>query len=108
MYTPSCNRLFGGFVLFFWIALYISETPSAAQYMIYSYLQLYWPYLNDFLRTFPLFQFGHHVILPLARQKYWEISLRVVDPKIPALCDFKASKDYKKSRQVRDPSKSFL
>jgi hypothetical protein len=47
-------------------------------------------------------------IQPLARQKYWKISLRVVEPKIPALCDFKASKDYKKARQVKDPSELFL
>jgi hypothetical protein len=45
---------------------------------------------------------------PLARQKYWKISLRVVEPKISALCDYKTSKDYKKARQVRDPSKFFL
>jgi hypothetical protein len=39
-------------------------------------------------------QFGQ----ALARQKYWEISLRVVEPKIPALCNFKTSKNYKKAR----------
>jgi hypothetical protein len=37
----------------------------------------------------------------LARQKYWEISLRV-EPKIPTLCNFKTSKNYKKARQARD------
>jgi hypothetical protein len=37
----------------------------------------------------------------LARQKYWEIRLRV-EPIIPALCNFKTSKNYKKARQVRD------
>jgi hypothetical protein len=37
----------------------------------------------------------------LARQKHWEISLHV-EPRIPALCNFKTSENYKKARQVRD------
>jgi hypothetical protein len=50
----------------------------------------------------------HLRLRALARQKYWKIGLRVVEPKIPAFCDFKTSKDYKKARQVRGPSKIFL
>jgi hypothetical protein len=49
-----------------------------------------------------------YYVLSLARQKYWEISLRVVKLKIHALCDFKTSKNYKKTRQVRDAGEFFL
>jgi hypothetical protein len=47
-------------------------------------------------------------IRALTRQKFWEISLRVVKFKIPAFCDFKTSKNYKKTRQVRDAGEFFL
>jgi hypothetical protein len=44
---------------------------------------------------------GSALMQTLARQKYWEISLRV-EPKISTLCNFTNFKDYKKARQIRD------
>jgi hypothetical protein len=38
----------------------------------------------------------------LLRVRNTKESLRVVEPKIPAFCNFKTSKNYKKARHVRD------